>query len=87
MRLTEEQIAKACEDLDGMANRKAINRLYQKQDESHLWPISGKFNATTRAINRIRKAEQQGANFTEGLEYCYAIDHEISEIVNNENNW
>jgi hypothetical protein len=38
-RYTAEQIAKYAEDLDGKANRTAINKMFMEQDESNLWPI------------------------------------------------
>ena len=84
--LTAEQIAELTDEKDDLANIRAINRLYRNQDESHLWPISGKFNATERAIRRVRTlARHNGA--IAGLEYAYAVDWEISEIVNDERNW
>lgn len=79
MILTAEQISKQTDHLDGLANIRAINKIYRSQDESHLYPINGKFNATERAIRRVRK---MGLALY-GLEYCYALDGEISRIVNN----
>ena len=84
--LTAEQIAGLTGDKDGLANIRAINRLYRNQDESRLFPINGKFNATERAIKRVRTLSRHNGAI-EGLEYCYAIDWEISEIVNDERNW
>lgn len=82
--LTAEQISKATDDLDGIANIRAINRMYREQDESHLWPIDSQFDATERSIRRVRKycAAYGGAY---GLEYCYMIEAELSDIVNSEN--
>jgi hypothetical protein len=80
--LTPYEIADMAEDLDGMANIRRINSLFRKQDESHLYPICGRFNATERAIRRIRKAQADGACINPGLEYALALDAEISEIVN-----
>ena len=76
--LTAEQIAEITNDKDGIANIRAINKLYRDQDESDLWPILNKFNATDRAIGRVRKYNI--AIF--GLEYCYALEAELSQIVN-----
>lgn len=87
MILTEEQIAKQCEHKDGQANISAINKLYMAQDESKKWPICGKFNATKRAIRRVSKQTRESGCAVYGLEYCYALDNEISKIVNNEDNW
>ena len=81
--LNPYQIADACEHLDGPANIRAINELYRRQDESHKWPISGKFNATSRAIRRVRTLSQDVVGM-HGLEYSLAIDAELSNIVNGE---
>jgi len=77
--LTPEEIADKTDHKDGLANIRAINKLFRAQDDSYLWPICDQFNATNRAIRRIRK---QGYALA-GLEYCLAIETEISEIVNN----
>ncbi len=83
--LTPEQIADACDNLmDSTKNRKAIDKLYHAQDESHLWPINNRFNATQRAINRTRKFMRDGEYDLAGLEYALAIDTALSEIVNND---
>ena len=34
---------------------RSVNSKFRKADESHLWPVCGRFNATERAIRRIRK--------------------------------
>jgi len=85
-RLTAEKIAELTDDKDGLANVRAINKLYREQDQSHLWPIRGRFNATERAIRKIRHFARHNGSVL-GLEYAYALDQEISNIVNNENNW
>lgn len=56
-----------------------INDYFRKNDESHLWPICGRFNATERAISRVRRMGLAGQG---GLEYYLTIEREISEIVN-----
>ena len=81
---TAEEIAELTNDKDGIANIRAINKLYRAQDASHLYPISNKFNATERAIRRIHNFNRAGACINPGLEYCYALDGEISQIVNGE---
>ena len=53
-----------------------LNRLFREHDESDLWPICGRFNATDRAIRRLC------GRYTGGMEYAYALDAEISRIVN-----
>ena len=89
IRLTAEQIANATDHIsDNEKNRQAIRKIYHKQDDSHLWPIRGKFNVTTRAAKRVSYYLIQGAGYDlAGLEYCYALENEISRIVNDENNW
>lgn len=54
-----------------------INSAFRSQDESHKFPINGRFNATERAIRRLRKFGYNG-----GLEYVLAMENEISNIVN-----
>ena len=56
-----------------------INAYLRKNDDSHLWPICGRFNATERAIRRVRRMGLAGRG---GLEYYLTVEHEISEIVN-----
>lgn len=59
-----------------------INAYFRENDESHLWPICGRFNATERAIRRIRRLRQQGLCVYPGLEYYLTLEREISDIVN-----
>ncbi len=80
--LTPYQIAERAERYEGRANIAAINRLFRRQDESHLWPINGRFDATERAIRRLRRLAREGACIEGGLEYALALDAEISTIVN-----
>ena len=80
---TAEQIAVETDDKNGLANIRAINKAYRAQDDSHLWPINNRFNATERAIRQARKLQREsGAIY--GLEYCYLLDSLISTIVNSE---
>lgn len=60
-----------------------INAYYRAKDESHLWPICNKFDATERAIRRLHKT----GLYNGGYEYFMALDAEISQIVNDEGNW
>jgi hypothetical protein len=80
--LTPYQIAERAERYEGRANIAAINRLFRRQDESHLWPINGRFDATERAIRRLRRLAREGACIEAGLNYALALDAEISTIVN-----
>ena len=79
--LTCEQIAELTDDKEGIANIRAINKLFRSQDESHLWPINGRFNATDRAIRQARTFMRE-SSAVYGLEYCYLLDNLISNIVN-----
>ena len=80
---TAEQIANEADDKNGLANIRAINKAYLAQDDSHLWPINNRFNATERAIRQARKLQRDGGAVY-GLEYCYMLDSLISIIVNSE---
>ena len=66
-----------------LAYRRYVNKKYRAEDQSHLWPICGKFNVTERAIRRVRKLERCGLVIGD---YSEELDFQISEIVNNENN-
>lgn len=80
---TAEQIAKETDDKEGVANIRAINKIYRLQDESNLYPVLGKFNVTERAIRKVRQfLKHRGGSY--GLEYCYLLEREISNIVNKE---
>ena len=57
-----------------------INAYFRANDESHKWPICNKFDATERAIRRLRKT----GLYNGGLAYFLALDAELSTIVNNE---
>lgn len=80
--LTPYQIAERAERYEGRAKIAEINRLFRRQDESHLWPINGRFDATERAIRRLRRLAREGACIEPGLEYALALDAELSAIVN-----
>lgn len=82
--MTPYQIAETTDHLIGRANTAAINRIFRKQDNSQLWPINGRFNATERAIRKVRSLACEGGFSTQGLEYALALDSCISQIVNNE---
>lgn len=60
-----------------------VNRIFRERDESRLWPVCGRFNATERAINRLRRFRREGMEINPGLEYWLALERELSEIVNN----
>lgn len=60
-----------------------INAYFRSIDDSHKWPICGRFNATERAISRLRRLRREGLEVNEGLEYYLALERIIIEIVNN----
>ena len=75
------EIADEAAKYKGRANIAAINRQFRQQDESHKWPIQGMFNATERAIRRLRRTYRHEEPIY-GLAYALALDAEISRIVN-----
>jgi hypothetical protein len=82
--LTPEQIAEKAEPYNGRRNTAEINRLFRAQDDSHLFPVNNRFDATERAIQRVRKRNRLCGYHSMGLEYAYALDSELSRIVNKE---
>ena len=63
------------------AERKWIKKRFRELDESYLYPIRGRFNATHRAICRVARFEKYNGELY-GIELIYAIDAKISNIVN-----
>lgn len=60
-------------------SRRQINAYFRQHDESRLWPVCGRFNATERAIRRVRRMGLAGRG---GLEYYLTLERVASEIVN-----
>ena len=58
-----------------------INLELRKLDQSYLWPISGRFNATERAIRRANRFEREYGTLG-AEEYRLLVEGEISRIVN-----
>lgn len=83
--LSPKEIAKLCEDFNGIEKIKAINKLFREQDESHLFPIRGRFNVTERAIRKAREYMRE-SDAVYGYEYALLLDGIISDIVNNPRN-
>jgi len=79
---TKETIAENINNLYDGHRFKILNH-YRDIDESNLWPVCNNFNATQRAINRLYKFERESGQRLEGLELCYFIDSQLSDIVNN----
>lgn len=80
--LSAEEIASRCEHLQGQASIAGINRLFRAQDDSHKFPVRGRFDATERAIRKLRRQRCEGVILDDGLEYATALEHEIQEVVN-----
>lgn len=78
-----DSISGLCSACANELSIRQINKLARKQDESHLWPVCNKFNATERAIRRLQRQRRQGLVLNDGLEYASALDQEISNIINN----
>ena len=70
-------------NFDKMAtmSKRQIRKVFRAADESHLWPVCGRFNATERAIRRLARLEREDGKLS-SIEYAYALDGIISEIVN-----
>ena len=58
-----------------------INALFRARDESHLFPVNNRFNATDKAIRRLQRLRRE-CLIAPGVEYALALDEEISRIVN-----
>lgn len=76
------RIAERAERYTGRANRAAINKAFRAADESHLWPINNRFDATERAIRAVQRFMRESGVDLTGLEYAYALEAELSRIVN-----
>ena len=64
-------------------SKREINAYFRANGESHLWPICNRFDATERAIRRIRRLDDGCLPLSNGgLEYFIALDAEITRIVN-----
>ena len=64
---------------------RGINKVFRAADESHLYPVNGKFNATDRAIRHLQKQQREGLCIESPYEYALALEQEISAIVNDPN--
>jgi len=62
--------------------RKYIFSEFIKRDESNLWPIRGRFNATKRAIRHLYKFEAATGYYMTGYELTAYLEDELSRIVN-----
>ena len=76
-----DRIAERAKRYTGRANRAAINKAFRAADESHLWPINNRFDATERAIRAVRRFMHEAGELS-GLEYALALDAALSRVVN-----
>lgn len=74
----EKELRPATDSEINEMDKKTINRIFRNADESNLWPVRGRFNATERAIRRVRK----NIPGLEGLEYYLTLYSEIGRIIN-----
>jgi hypothetical protein len=81
--LTAEAIVKQAEKRSDtyLGQIRIINQLFRAQDDSHLWPVNGKFNVTERAIRKVRRLQSETCS-TDLLEYALALEDEAASIVN-----
>lgn len=63
------------------ATIKEINAQFRANDESHKWPVCGRFNVTERAITRARKIRSISKD---NSGYAELLNSLISDIVNKE---
>lgn len=59
-----------------------LNKLMRKRDESHLWPISGEYSATDRAIRWYSRVYFAANGPCTALEYTLGLEGKISQYVN-----
>lgn len=59
-----------------------VNKILRSGDESHLWPISGRYNATDRAIRWYSRVYFKANGPCTVYEYVMGIDGLISGYVN-----
>ncbi len=79
-----DKLATRVQDLPERAAMTQINAAFRRTDESHLWPISGQYNVTDRAIRQLAAIRRDGCGPHVGLEYILALDSLISQLVNQE---
>lgn len=66
---------------EGSTLRK-VNKLLRARDDSHLYPINGRYNATDRAIKYYSRVIVPGCGVVSVLEYALSIEGIISNYVN-----
>ena len=61
-----------------------ISQHFRPQDETLIYPICGRFNATERAIRKVRREFAECGMRCEGFEYALAIDCALDHIFSEE---
>ena len=74
--ITEERIHELAGD-----SKIRINKVFRAIDQSHLYPVSGNFNATERSIRRVQRFQNRSGIAQEGYEYICFVCNETSIIV------
>lgn len=59
-----------------------VNKLLRARDDSHLFPISGEYNATNRAIKYYSRVIFPSNGSVTLLEYALGIEELVSNYVN-----
>ena len=64
------------------AEVRRVNKEMRARDESHLYPVCGRFNVTNRAINAVRAYRRAGYNVYDADHYEHMLENTISEMIN-----
>jgi hypothetical protein len=65
--------------------KRAINKAFRASDDSHLYPVFGRFSVAERAIRRARKLALYNGEFSSAYEYRLCLEEMASRIVNGPN--
>ena len=68
--------------LNGQALTGAINGFFRYTDESWKAPIFGRYNATERAIRKLRRERAEGCGPDDGYPYILQLNSMIAGMVN-----
>ena len=68
------------------AEVRSVNKVFREKDESHLWPICGRFSVAERAIRQARKLAGHNGAFGSAYEYQAVLEGLASGIVNDPKN-
>ena len=69
-----------------LKEKRRVNKKFRASDDSHLYPICGRFNATERAIRHARKIANANGEFGSAYEYSECLSWLLSQIVNDPKN-